>query len=206
MKESDIAWHPAFIDALKMELEAFSDVLEFHSEYQLSSEPLRIDCLIIKKAKEAVIEKNIAAIFREVNLLEYKSPTDYVSVDDFYKVYSYACLYASLEKVPITTLTISFIESHYPERLIQHLRSVREYKVEENSSGIYTVAMSDEAITLDEVIESSGLGARLVAKGRQSEALDIAQNMINLGFPLEAIASATRLDPEKVEALYQQNQ
>jgi len=61
-----------------------------------------------------VIEKNIAVIFREWNLPEYKSPDDYVSVADFYKVYGYACSHVSLNKVPITDLTLSFVESHYP--------------------------------------------------------------------------------------------
>ena len=68
---SYILWHSAFIDALKMELEAYRDALEFYPEYQLSAEPLRIDCIVIKKVKEIAIKKNIGAIFREVNLLEY---------------------------------------------------------------------------------------------------------------------------------------
>jgi hypothetical protein len=87
-----IAWHPAFFEAIQLELEQYRDVLEFHSEYQLTSEPLRIDVLIIKKLKDIPIRKNIAAVFRQENLLEYKSPDDYLSVDDFYKVYGYACL------------------------------------------------------------------------------------------------------------------
>jgi len=51
----------------------------------------------------------------------------------------YACLYASLENTPITSLTISFVESHYPRELLVHLREIRNYKVEEKSPGIYTV-------------------------------------------------------------------
>jgi len=135
-----ISWHPAFVEALQMELQAYQDVLEFHPEYQLTSEPLRIDCVVIKKAKDAVIKKNIAVIFREWNLLEYKSPDDYVSVADFYKVYGYACLYASFNKVPITSLTVSFVESHYPQKLLDHLKDERGYDVAETSSGIYTVS------------------------------------------------------------------
>jgi hypothetical protein len=135
-----IPWHPAFVEALQMELLAYQDALEFHPEYQLTSEPLRIDCVVVKKAKDVVIRKNIAAIFREWNLLEYKSPGDYVSVDDFYKVYGYACLYASFKKVPITGLTLSFIESHYPQKLLDHLRDERRYTVAETGSGIYTVS------------------------------------------------------------------
>ena len=62
---SRIPWHSAFVEALQLELEAYQDALEFFPEYQLTAEPLRIDCVVIKKAKDAVITKNIAAIFRE---------------------------------------------------------------------------------------------------------------------------------------------
>ena len=122
-----------------MELEAYEDALEFIPEYQLTSEPLRIDCVVIKKTKDIVIKKNIAAIFREVNLLEYKSPNDYVSVEDFYKVYGYACLYSSLEKSQITTLTLTFVESHYPRELLEHLKNIRGYTVDKTGPGIYNV-------------------------------------------------------------------
>jgi len=96
--------------------------------------------VVIKKAKDVVIKKNIAVIFREWNLLEYKSPDDYVSVADFYKVYGYACLYASFQRVPITSLTVSFIESHYPQKLLDHLKNERHYTVAETGSGIYTIS------------------------------------------------------------------
>jgi len=53
-----IAWHPAFVVALQQELECYGDSLEFFAEYQLSAEPLRIDCLVIKKVRDVVIKKN----------------------------------------------------------------------------------------------------------------------------------------------------
>ena len=136
---SHIHWHPAFVEAIKLELEEYMNSLEFYPELQLTTEPLRIDCIVIKKAKGVAIKKNIAAIFRQVNIIEYKNPDDYVSVADFYKVYAYACLYAYLKKVPITSITISFIESRYPRNLFNHLQKVRHYKVAEKQPGIYTV-------------------------------------------------------------------
>ena len=136
---SPIAWHPAFVEAIQMELDEYRDSLEFFPEYQLTSEPLRIDCVVIKKIRDVQIKKNIATMFREVNLIEYKSPDDYTSVEDFYKVYAYACLYASLEEVPVTSLTVSFIGSRKPRELFSHLKNTRGYKVEESSHGIYTV-------------------------------------------------------------------
>ena len=44
-----IAWLPAFVQAIKCELEEYLDVLTFESEHQLTTEPLQIDILIIKK-------------------------------------------------------------------------------------------------------------------------------------------------------------
>jgi hypothetical protein len=128
-----------FIEALQMELYDYRNDLEIHSEFPLTSEPLRIDCVVVKKNKGTVIKKNIATIFRECNLIEYKSPGDYVSVADFYKVYGYVCLYASFERVPINDMTISFVESCYPRKLLEHLQKKRGYAVAETSTGIYTV-------------------------------------------------------------------
>jgi predicted transposase/invertase (TIGR01784 family) len=138
-KENSIDWHLAFLEAIRLELEQYKDILEFDPEHQLTSEPLRIDVLIIKKLPNTVIKKNIAEIFRTVNIVEYKSPTDYVSVEDFYKVYAYACLYIVTKKVPVTDLTLTFIESRYPRSLLAHLEKVRNFRIEENSPGIYTV-------------------------------------------------------------------
>jgi transposase len=68
---SSIPWHPAFVQAIKLELEPYWDALEFIPEYPLTAEPLEIDVVIIKKAPDLVIEKNIARIFRKINILEY---------------------------------------------------------------------------------------------------------------------------------------
>ena len=88
-----ISWHPAFVEAIECELAQYKEVIEILAELQLTSEPLRIDLVIIKKLKDIIFTKNIAKIFRTHNLIEYKSPTDYLSVVDFYKVHAYAYLY-----------------------------------------------------------------------------------------------------------------
>ena len=68
------------------------------------------------------------------------------------------------------------------------------------------IRMSSTALTLDEIFEEAGLVAKWEArgevKGRQSEAINIAQKMVNLGYPLEDIASVTQLDIEKIKSLY----
>jgi len=155
-KSSNIYWHPAFVEAIKMELKDYLDKIVILSEVPLTTEPLKIDCIIIKKSKNLVIKKNIAGIFRDWNIIEYKSPQDHVSVNDFHKVYAYACLYSVIKNIPVENMTISFIESRYPRKLIGFLKKVRNYMVEKTSPGIYTVKGDVFAIQIIDVRHLSG--------------------------------------------------
>ena len=60
-------------------------------------------------------------------------------------------------------------------------------------------------LTVDEVFETTGFAtrweARGEARGEERKALDIARNMLNLGFSVDSIASATGLDLEKIASL-----
>ena len=133
-------WHPAFVDAIRMELFDYRDSLEFKYEHPLNTEPLRIDLLIIKKKKNIIIDKNIARIFRADNILEYKSPGDYLAVKDFLKVYAYANLYAAITPgVDFSDITLTFVENRHPRKLLKYLTGTRGYKAEETSPGIYLV-------------------------------------------------------------------
>jgi hypothetical protein len=135
-------------------LEQYKDALEFTSEYQLTAEPLEIDLVIVKKAPDLVIKKNIAQVFKGVNILEYKSPEDYVSVYDFYKALSYAYLYAALNKADTRDMTVSVIETRYPKDLFLYLGGERNCAVTETSPGVYVV--SGYPVTI-QVIESKKL-------------------------------------------------
>lgn len=143
MKEDDIKWHPAFYSALQLEFEKDLNKLEFINEFQLSKEPLRIDVHIIKKIKEDILSNEIGNIFKKYNLVEYKSPDDYLSIEDYYKVYGYGCLYQSLaetaEKVDILDITLTFCCKSKPIKLFKHLKEVRHFDIIEKSSGIYHV-------------------------------------------------------------------
>lgn len=199
-KSTHIAWHPAFVQALEVELDEYKEALEFHAEYQLTSEPLRIDCVVIKKAKDVEIKKNIAVIFREWNLLEYKSPTDYVSISDFYKVYGYACLYASFNKTPITNLTVSFVVSHHPEKLLDHLKDTRGYIVAETSPGIYNIKgdiLPIQVINCRQVSEEENLWLKGLSNQLDSVCIDkitteayYREKVVELRAYLNAIAQA----------------
>jgi hypothetical protein len=205
-KTDRIAWNPAFFEAIQLELVQYRDALQFVPECQLTAEPLKIDLVIIKKTRDVVIEKNIGAIFRSENILEYKSPTDYVSIDDFYKVYGYACLYISFNEVSVTDLTITFVESRYPKDLLAHLRKIRGYTVEEKSPGIYTVTgdmlpiqiIDNRRLSAEENLWLKDLDNKLDVPeiSRISEAIERLGKAVRVGAYLDAIG---RANPENIE-------
>jgi hypothetical protein len=139
-RHGNIHWHTAFFQAIQLELADYRDVLEFKYEYQLTSEPLRVDTLIIMKPPNVRIDKNIAQIFKTVNICEYKSPDDYLSMKDFFKVYAYACLYAAITPdASLSDITLTFVESRHPRTLLKYFTEERQFRVEERWPGIHLV-------------------------------------------------------------------
>lgn len=142
-KKEALQWHPVFHAGLQIELSEEAEYLEFENEHQLGTKPKEIDTLVIKKDPKILIKKNIGRIFRTHNIVEYKSPKDYLSIDDFYKVYAYACFYKSQalkeNKIPAEEITITFVCKKSPVNLVRHLKEVRNYKVILIEDGIYYI-------------------------------------------------------------------
>lgn len=138
-----LQWHPAFYAGIQIELEDESDNLTFEREYPLATKPILIDVLIIKKSTEEKLKKNIGRIFRKHNIVEYKSPKDYLGINDFYKVYAYACHYVSLSSkmndISAEELTITFVSFGYPNKLIKYLEKTRELGICKVEAGIYYI-------------------------------------------------------------------
>ncbi|MCH3964283.1 MAG: hypothetical protein LKE46_08380 [Clostridium sp.] len=148
MGKGKIKWHPAFAAAVQLELKEYRKYLEFVTEYQLTQEPLRIDILVVKKLKDIEIDKSIGRIFRKYNIFEYKSPTDYISIDDYYKVKAYAYLYKSLtegtNRINIDEITITLTSNKYPEKLMDYLKGRQQgVSIENPYNGIYYIRNTD---------------------------------------------------------------
>ena len=71
---------------------------------------MQIDVLV-KNKKHVKLKKNIRRIFRQYNIIEYKSPAD--------------------------ELTITFVCYHYPRNMLRKLEQDRKMAVEQEDSGIY---------------------------------------------------------------------
>ncbi len=100
-----------------------------------------MDTLIIKLEKGHQIRKSIGRIFRQYNVVEYKSPPDYVSINDFFKVMGYACIFqANTERVlerPPEEITVTFAANRYPRKLMKFLQDRYQVRVEQVANGIY---------------------------------------------------------------------
>lgn len=141
MTDGRLQWHSGFSAALRVELEDELDELCIEDENMLSKKPMQIDVLVVKKKGEQPIRKNIGRIFRKHNIIEYKSPEDYLSINDFYKVYGYTCFYQSETKrvkdIPPEEITMTFICNHYPQKLLEHLKKFKGIEVEKQEAGLY---------------------------------------------------------------------
>ena len=142
-----LQWHPAFYAGMQIELKQEAENLIFENEHQLGTKPLGIDIIIIKKDADIPIRKNIGRIFRKYNIVEYKGPKDYFSIDDFYKVYGYASLYKANAKheneIKTSEVTITFISRHYPYKLEKYLIKHRHYRFVKSGEGIYQIVGND---------------------------------------------------------------
>ncbi|MDR3198019.1 MAG: DUF4351 domain-containing protein [Planctomycetaceae bacterium] len=145
-------WHPAFCGAMQLELNEYRDVLEFKDEYQLTKGPLRVDILIIKKHKDIVIDKNIARIFRQHNIIEYKSPDDTLDIGNYYKTQSYQFFYAYREKIDIADSSVTLVTSQHPYNLLKYLSN--RSTITSNQNGIYVIDYNTRPI---QIIVSSEL-------------------------------------------------
>jgi hypothetical protein len=131
------AWHPGFWGAIQLELDDYRDVLTFEAEHQLTSEPLKIDVVIIKKLQNVPIRKIVGRIFQTHNVIEYKSPADSISLNDYKKAQCYSLLYAAIDNVDIDDMSVSLITARKPRQLLGYLE--KRFSITSDQQGIYVV-------------------------------------------------------------------
>ena len=135
-------WHPAFCSAMKLELIENKKDLDYISEHELNTKPIRIDLLVIEKAEDVTIENEIGRIFKRHNIFEYKSPDDGLNVDTYFKSLAYACLYkaqaATVNGILADDITISIVREQRPDGLLRWFKE-QGYEIEQKYKGIYYI-------------------------------------------------------------------
>ena len=139
---TSIKWHPGFWSAMELEFLQYKDLLDFNREFPLSKEPLRIDLLMIKKIKDVVLDIDIGRLFKTYNIIEYKSPKDGLTIDDYIKTVGYAYLYkglgATVDAVPLSELTATIVRDTEPTELFKKIQS-EGGSIEEKYPGVYYI-------------------------------------------------------------------
>ena len=139
---TSIKWHPGFCSAMELEFLQYKDLLDFNREFPLSKEPLRIDLLMIKKMKDVVLDIDIGRLFKTYNIIEYKSPKDGLTIDDYIKTVGYAYLYkglgATVDAVPLSELTATIVRDTEPTELFKKIQS-EGGSIEEKYPGVYYI-------------------------------------------------------------------
>lgn len=144
-KHHRINWHHAVYETLKIELKEYEEYLEFYEEYHLgeSKDSLRMDILVIQKPADLHISKRIAEKFQKYNIVEYKNPSDNLSVDDYYKVMAYGGIFRSntgkVNEIQNKDITLTFIVSKFPRKLKKELES-RKISLVKRAPGIYDIS------------------------------------------------------------------
>jgi len=166
-------WHDAFFEALQLELHQYLPSLKFIYEHQLSKQALIIDVLVIRKEHDIEIEKNIGKIFKAINLFEFKSEKDSLTVNDYNKVMGYAYLYASSINANVSDITVSFAVTVHPRNLLAYLENERKFKIRYSDEGIYYIDGDTFPV---QILESKKLSSdkNLFLKNLRSN-LDIAE-------------------------------
>ena len=140
MKKID--WHSGFVNAMKLELLANENDLEYEDEHLIANRAQRIDLLIIKKMRTVEIINEVGAIFDKYNIVEYKSPEDSLTLGDFYKILGYTGIYLEelhkYDEYGRDAFTMTFVRRRKPARLFEHLKR-DGHEVLHVKKGIYEI-------------------------------------------------------------------
>lgn len=172
-----IQFHPGFYGAAELEFRLEKTELEFNIEYNLSKEPLRVDLLIIGKSNDIQLENEIGKLFKRYNIIEYKSPDDGLTIDDFFKTIGYACLYKALGKtvnqIPEEQITVSlFRDNTYPQELFRVLKESGRI-IEEKYQGVYyirdKVQFDTQIVVMSQLNKEKHSAFRVLSKNAKEE-------------------------------------
>ena len=166
-----IQYHQGFYAAVKAEYSARSDML-YWKDHELGELPVRPDLVIAKDNAEPLTDP-IGSFFRKRNVLEYKSPEDGLTIDDFDKTHGYAFIYKSLfHGVAFEDMTVSILRHGYPRELVKALEK-RGFEVKQAFPGIYHVTsqtmLPTQLVVFSRLAEGTYPGMKILAKNARME-------------------------------------
>ena len=135
-------YHAAFLSGLEILFWPYRNQIIMVPEKSLSTEGIRMDILLLKKEPSLEMDSDIARIFREHNIIEYKSFDDALTIDVFAKVMAYAHLYKSrgpaVNAIPFSNISATIYRHRYPRKVFKELKSYGA-AIEKPYPGVYYV-------------------------------------------------------------------
>lgn len=197
-----IQFHPGFYGAVELEFRLEATELEFHIEYNLSKEPLRVDLLVIGKSDDIQLTNEVGDIFKRYNIIEYKSPDDGLTIDDFFKAIGYACLYKALGKtvnqIPEEQITVSLFRDTFPQELFNKLKESGRM-VTKKFPGVYyitgNIPFELQIVVMSQLGQEKHSALRILSKNAREE--DVRR------FLGEAVALKEQGDKLNADAVFQ---
>ena len=131
-----------------------------------------------------------------------KNPEDGLSIDDFYKVMAYACLYKSLashvDEIPGDEISISLFRDKPPVQMFQNIKKLGGV-IEEKESGIYSITeminMPAQVVVTSDLKDTDSVALRILSKHAKQEDVLAFTEMIG--------SLKEKDDRENADAVYQ---
>lgn len=173
---SQIDWHSGFAGGLNLSMKEYLQDIEISREVQLSKKPIRMDCLILKKREDVVIDNDLGRGFRGHNIIEYKNPDDELNIDVLWKTIGYAGIYKSLGRtvndIPAEEITISIVRARKPIKLFDLIAN--DYgEVISEQDGVYRIegiiSIPLRIVVLDEVSDHKLLALKIMKKNADED-------------------------------------
>ena len=128
-------WHSWMNALLHIVLHRYPVTIE--REYLLGSQPPRADFLILKEQAIVDLGLEIFRIFREHNIVEFKSPDDELNESVLWKCIGYAGFYMSIKGLSPSQVTLTLIRDARPLRFFDEMK---EYlHADPQTKGIYQI-------------------------------------------------------------------
>lgn len=109
-----------------MEFSEDREKIIYEKEYNLNTKPLEIDLLVIKKEADVELVNEIGKLFQGYNIMEYKSLSDELNIDTFYKAGAYASLYKAygetVNQRKSEDITVSIVREKKPKGLFTYFK------------------------------------------------------------------------------------
>lgn len=173
-----IRFHYGFYAAMKVEYDLIHAQLTYEQEKQLGEDPIRLDFLIIKKNPAVALHDHIGEFFKAVNLFEYKSPEDSLSIDTFYKAQGYGLIYKGFDRkvneLPIEDITLTLVRHAYPREMMAALKH-SGFIIHEPYKGIFRfdgkISIPVQLIVSSRLPHGQYEGLKLLAQGCTKDAI-----------------------------------